>query len=200
MPKEVSLTTPLKTEDVADLRVGDVVYLSGQIFTARDMAHIRIMELLSGGGELPEDFNGAALYHAGPVMIKEGDAWRNVVIGPTTSMRMEPFSEAVLGRLGVRALIGKGGMGEGTRAALRKHGCVYLAAPPGCAAVQAEAVREVHRVHWLEMGMPEAIWVMTVEKWGPLVVGMDSVGGSVFKDVKESALALIPALIGKKKS
>jgi len=198
MSRELQLKTPLDADEVAGLRVGDVVGLSGTIFTARDMAHIRIMGLLSRGERLPEDFAGAALYHAGPVMRREGEVWHNVVIGPTTSMRMEPFSEAVLGRLGARALIGKGGMGEGTRAALRKHGGVYLAAPPGCAAVQAEAVRAVRRVHWLELGMPEAIWVMDVENWGPLVVGMDSVGGSVFKDVRESALALIPALLGRK--
>ncbi len=198
MAQEVHLKTPLTTEDIADLRIGDVVYLSGTILTSRDMAHMRLVELLEKGAPLPEDFTGAALYHAGPVMIKEGDAWRNLAIGPTTSMRMEPFSEMVLGGLGVKALIGKGGMGEGTRKALAKHQGVYLAAPPGCAAVGADAVREVHRVHWLELGMPEAIWVMTVENWGPLVVGMDPAGGSVFKEVKERALTRIPALIGEK--
>ena len=137
--------------------VGDVVYLSDIIFTARDMAHIRIMEYLREGKQLVEDF-GAAVFHAGPVVRKKKGKWEISVIGPTTSMRMEPFSETLLGKLGVKAIIGKGGMGEGTQEALRKYCGVYLLSHPGCAVIQSKAVSRVLRFNWLDLGVPEAVW------------------------------------------
>jgi len=188
LSKEVSLTTPLKKEDIANLRVGDIVYLSGIIYTARDMAHIRIMEHLREGKQLVEDFNGAAIFHAGPVVRKKNQEWEIVVIGPTTSMRMEPFSETLLGKLGVKAIIGKGGMGEDTQKALKKYCGVYLLSPPGCAVIQADSVQRVLRVNWLDLGIPEAIWVLEVKEWGPLIVAIDSHGNSIFKEVREKAL------------
>ena len=198
MSKEVSLTTPLKTEDIADLRIGDVVYLSGIIYTARDMAHIRIMEYLREGKQLVEDFNGAAIFHAGPVVRKKNEEWEIVVIGPTTSIRMEPFSETLLGKLGVKAIIGKGGMGEGAQEALKKYCGVYLLSPPGCAVIQAKSVQKVSTIHWLDLGVPEAIWVLEVKDWGPLVVAMDSHGESIFKEVKEVALKKMNEIISEK--
>ena len=195
MPKEVSLTTPLRREDVADLLVGDVVHLNGTIFTARDMAHIRIMEYLRDGKRLVEDFEGAAVYHAGPAVRRMDGEWEVTVIGPTTSMRMEPYSETLLGKLGVRAMIGKGGMGEGTQEALRKHCGVYLLSPPGCAVVQSEAVSRVLRVNWLDLGVPEAVWVLEVEDWGPLIVAMDPQGNSLFKEVRDRALSRISGIL-----
>ena len=198
MSKEVSLTTPLKKEDVADLRVGDVVYLSGILYTARDMAHIRIMEYLREGKQLVEDFNGAAIFHAGPVVRKKNEEWEIVVIGPTTSIRMEPFSETLLRKLGVKAIIGKGGMGEGTQEALRKYCGVYLLSPPGCAVIQAKSVQRVLRVNWLDLGVPEAIWVLEVKELGPLIVAMDSHGNSIFKEVREKALTIMSNILEKR--
>ena len=195
MSREVSLTTPLRREDIADLDVGDVVHLSGTIFTARDMAHIRIMEYLREGKQLVEDLDGAAVFHAGPVVTKNEGEWELVVIGPTTSMRMEPFSETLFGKLGVKALIGKGGMGEGTQEALRKYCGVYLLSAPGCAVVQSKAVRRVLRVNWLDLGVPEAMWVLEVKEWGPLIVAMDSQGNSLFKEVRERALSRISDIL-----
>ena len=120
MNKEI-LTTPMKEEDVRQLRVGDVVYIKGRIFTARDMAHLNIRRLLESGKPLPKDFNGAALFHAGPVCLKNPDgSWRLNVIGPTTSIRMEPYADMV-GKLGVKAVIGKGGMAEDTLEACRRR-------------------------------------------------------------------------------
>lgn len=197
MSKETSIITPLRREDIADLVVGDVVYLSGTIFTARDMAHIRIMEYLKEGRQLVEDFHGAAVFHAGPVVRKKNVEWEIVVIGPTTSMRMEPFSEILLGKLGVKAIIGKGGMGEGTQEALRNYCCVYLLSPPGCAVVQSKAVIRVLRVNWLDLGVPEAVWVLEVKEWGPLIVAMDSQGNSLFKEVKERALSRISSILNE---
>jgi len=196
--KEVNLSTPIPKEQVLDLNVGDVVYLTGLVYTARDMAHLRIKKLLHDKESLPEDFEGGVIFHAGPVVKKTNDKWKIWVIGPTTSTRMEPYAE-MLGQLGVRVIVGKGGMGEGTIQALTKYGGVYLLAAPGCGVVHAEAIKEVLRVHWLdELGVPEAIWVFEVNRWGPLVVGMDSHGRSIFKDIAQKATALKEQWFGVK--
>jgi fumarate hydratase subunit beta len=188
--KSVKLTTPIPKEAVLKLRSGDTVYISGIVYTARDMAHLRLKKLLQNKESLPEDFSGGVIFHAGPVVKKENGTWRIWVIGPTTSTRMEPYAEMV-GELGVRAIVGKGGMGDDTIHSLGKYGGVYLLAAPGCGVVHSEAVKRVLRVHWLEeLGVPEAIWVLEVSNWGPLVVGMDAHGKSIFKDIAEKAKTL----------
>ena len=188
--KEATLKTPITTEQVRDLDIGDIVYLSGTVFTARDMAHLKLKRLLAAGEKLPEEFEGGIIFHAGPVVKKTSDGWQLWVIGPTTSIRMEPYADMV-GKMGVKAIVGKGGMAEGTSAALGKYGGIYLLAAPGCGVVHSQAVREVRRVHWLEeFGVPEAIWVLDVEKWGPHVVGMDYKGRSIFKDIATRANSL----------
>jgi len=198
--KQVNLSTPIRKEDVLDLDVGDVVYLTGRVCTARDMAHLRLKKLLRDKESLPENFAGGVIFHAGPVVKKVDDEWNIWVIGPTTSTRMEPYAEMV-GQLGVRAIVGKGGMGEGTIQSLTKYGGVYLLAAPGCGVIHAGAVEKVLRVHWLEdLGVPEAIWVMEVNKWGPLVVGMDSHGRSIFKDIAQEGMMLKELWFGVKPS
>ncbi len=188
--KEVNLTIPIPKEKVLNLDAGDVVYITGVVYTARDMAHLRLLKLLRDKKSLPEDFNDGVIFHAGPVVKKEAGEWKIWVIGPTTSTRMEPYAEMV-GELGVRAIVGKGGMGEDTIRSLAKYGGVYLLAAPGCGVIHSGAVKKVLRVHWLEeLGMPEAIWVLEVNKWGPLIVGMDSHGRSIFKDIAQKATTL----------
>ena len=188
--KEVNLTIPIPKEKVLNLDAGDVVYITGVIYTARDMAHLRLLKLLRDKKSRPEDFNGGVIFHAGPVVKKEDGKWKIWVIGPTTSTRMEPYAEMV-GELGVRAIVGKGGMGEDTIRSLAKYGGVYLLAAPGCGVIHSGAVKKVLRVHWLEeLGVPEAIWVLEVNKWGPLIVGMDSHGRSIFKDIAQKATTL----------
>ena len=188
--KSVKLVTPIPKEAVLNLDIGDTVYISGIVYAARDMAHLRLKKLLQDKESLPEDFNGGVIFHAGPVVKKEDGSWQIWVIGPTTSIRMEPYAEMV-GELGVRAIVGKGGMGDSTLHSLGKYGGVYLLAAPGCGVVHSEAVKRVLRVHWLEeFGVPEAIWVLEVSNWGPLVVGMDTKGKSIFKDIAEKATAL----------
>ncbi len=188
--KEVHLTIPIPKEKVLNLDAGDVVYITGVVYTARDMAHLRLLKLLRDKKSLPEDFNGGVIFHAGPVVKKEDGEWKIWVIGPTTSTRMEPYAEMV-GELGVRAIVGKGGMGEDTIRSLAKYGGVYLLAAPGCGVIHSGAVKKVLRVHWLkELGVPEAIWVLEVNKWGPLIVGMDSHGRSIFKDIAQKATTL----------
>ena len=188
--REINLATPIPKGEVLRLDVGDVVYISGVVYTARDMAHLRLKKLWRNKESLPEDFNGGVIFHAGPVVKKEDGTWKIWVIGPTTSARMEPYAEMV-GELGVRAIVGKGGMGENTIHSLAKYDGVYLLAAPGCGVVHAEAVKRILRVHWLEeLGVPEAIWVLEVSNWGPLVVGMDAHGRSIFKAIAEKATAL----------
>ncbi|HNV34681.1 MAG TPA: FumA C-terminus/TtdB family hydratase beta subunit [Bacillota bacterium] len=185
---EYKLTVPLTEEDARKLRIGDIVYLTGEVFTARDMAHLRVRSLLDKGELVPGPpmREGGVLFHAGPVMVKEENAWKLMAIGPTTSMRMEPHS-GLIPKLGVRAVVGKGGMGGSSLAMFKEWGAVYLAAAPGCAVKHAQAFKEVKSVDWLDMGMPEAVWDFRVEDWGPLVVAMDSHGNSIYDIIAERA-------------
>ncbi|EGO65682.1 FumA C-terminus/TtdB family hydratase beta subunit [Acetonema longum] len=187
------LTLPLSDQDVETLKNGDTVYLTGVIFTSRDMGHLEIKKSLEAGKALPVDFTGSAIFHAGPVVKKIDEDWELIVIGPTTSMRMEPYAEMV-GQLGVKAVIGKGGMREGSIKAFKKYKQVYLQAAPGCAVKLAAAVNKVEGGFWLEKGMPEALWVLHAERFGPLAVTMDSHGNSIYQDIKEQALKIIEAL------
>jgi len=195
MNKSIHLTTPLSAESVRKLRVNDIVTLTGTIYTARDMAHLKLRELKEGGKPLPEALEGSVIFHAGPVVKKADGGFNLLNIGPTTSIRMESHSD-FLGRLGVRAIVGKGGLGDGSVQAFKKYGMVYLLAAPGCGVLHAQAVKQVKRVHWLEeMGMPEAIWVLEVAEWGPLMVGMDSEGASIFQAIKEEGLRKLDTLV-----
>jgi len=188
--KEVKLSTPLKEKDIRNLRIGDVVYISGIIFTSRDMGHLKMQDVIGKGQKLPVDFTGGIIFHAGPVVKQKDNGYELSVIGPTTSIRMEPYSDFV-GNLGVRVIIGKGGMEEGTSEALKKYGMVYLQAPPGCAVILGEKVKRIKDVFWKELGIPEALWVLEVEDFGPLVVGMDSGGNSIYRDIKIKGEELI---------
>lgn len=188
-----TLTLPITNEDVEKLAIGDSVYLNGVVRTARDMAHLEIRKLLEEGKALPEDLAGGAIFHAGPVMLKRGEGWELNVIGPTTSIRMEPYADMV-GELGVKLIIGKGGMAEGSKEAYQKHTQAYLQASPGCAVQIASGVTGVQRVHWLENGMPEGMWVMDVANFGPFIVTMDCRGNSTYDTVKAKARKVIEEL------
>lgn len=180
------LTLPVADETVDALAVGDTVYLTGIVRTARDMAHLQIRKLLEEGKPLPEELKGSAIFHAGPVALKEGDGWRLNVIGPTTSIRMEPHADMV-GKLGIKLIIGKGGMAASSQEAFKKYKQAYLQAAPGCAVQIASGVKAIKNVHWLENGMPEAMWVLDVQRFGPFVVTMDAHGNSRYDEIKASA-------------
>ncbi len=181
--KEVRLTTPLKEEDVRSLKVGDIVILSGPMVTGRDELHKYLMT-----HDSPVNLDGAALYHCGPVMLKDEDGkWHVKAAGPTTSIREEPYQADILKKFGVRAVIGKGGMGAKTLAGLRESGAVYLNAIGGAAQFYAEAITGVEGVHFLEeFGVPEAMWVLDAKDF-VAVVTMDSHGNSLHADVETAS-------------
>jgi len=191
--KTVSLTTPLKEVDTRALKIGDIVYLTGTVYTARDLAHRRIVDLLKKKADPPFELEGSVIFHAGPIVERTEKGERLVVVGPTTSGRMEPY-EAVLIRHGVKAVVGKGGMGGKTGEALKRHGAVYLIAATGCAVVHAETVTRIVGVHWRELGMMEAVWALEVERWGPLTVVMDSKGENLLRRLYTRASGRLPRI------
>jgi fumarate hydratase class I len=179
--REVSLRTPLSEEQVRSLKVGDVVLVSGRAYTGRDAVHHHLMK-----HEPPVDLHGSVLYHCGPVVKKEGDRWTVTAAGPTTSIREEPYQADVIKRYGVRAVVGKGGMGSRTLAALKESGAVYLNAIGGAAQFYARTIKAVDGVSLLEFGTPEAMWHLTIEDF-PAIVTMDSHGNSLHKDVEQES-------------
>src|SRR5277367_3631639 len=177
--REVALTAPLSDEQVRSLRVGDVVLISGEVFTGRDAVHAHLMK-----NAPPVDMRGSILYHCGPVMLKQGESWVVKAAGPTTSSREEPYQATVIEKYGVRAVIGKGGMGAKTLAALKKSGAVYLNAIGGAAQVYARTVDKVLGVHLMEFGIPEAMWHLKVTNFAAIVT-MDAHGNSLHAAVEQ---------------
>jgi len=176
--REVRLEPPLSEEKVRALKVGDVVLINGSMVTGRDAAHSYLMH-----HDSPCDLRGAILYHCGPVMLKDGDRWRTNAAGPTTSIREEPYEADIIKRFGLRAVMGKGGMGAKTLAALKEFGAVYLHAIGGAAQFYARCLPKVHAVYLLEeLGVPEAMWVFEAKDFVAIVT-MDAHGNSLHEDV-----------------
>ncbi len=186
--REVVLTPPLTEAAVRALNVGDVVLISGEMFTGRDNVHSYLMK-----NPPPVDLHGAALYHCGPVMLKQGEKWVTKAAGPTTSIREEPYQGDVIRKYGVRAVIGKGGMGPKTLAALKECGAVYLNGIGGAAQYYARAIKEVLGVHLFEFGVPEAMWHLRVENFAAIVT-MDAHGNSLHADVEKATGEKLAAL------
>jgi fumarate hydratase subunit beta len=192
----INIISPTNSDITNKLKVGDIVNISGKIITARDQAHKRIIE-----EGTPVDLKGVTIFHSGPI-VKENNINNNninnksnnnsnngnnnasrfeiIAIGPTTSMRMNPYESEVID-MGVKIIIGKGGMDESVAKALKKNKAVYLAAVGGCAALYVNAVKKIDNVHWLDLGIPEALWELSVENFGPLIVAMDSHGNNLYK-------------------
>jgi fumarate hydratase class I len=186
--REVVLTAPLSEESVRALKVGDVVLISGEVYTGRDAVHAHLMK-----NAPPVDLHGAVLYHCGPVMLKQGDVWAVKAAGPTTSSREEPYQATIIEKYGVRAVIGKGGMGAKTLAALKKSGAVYLNAIGGAAQFYARTVDQVLGVDLLEFGIPEAMWHLHVNNFAAIVT-MDAHGNSLHADVEKETGAKLAEL------
>ena len=189
------LTTPIKDEDLADLNVGDVVYLTGHIVTCRDVAHRRLIELKR---ELPVDIRGGAIFHAGPIVRKKDDGkFEMVSIGPTTSMRMEKFEKAFIKETGVKLIVGKGGMGPETEAGCRESKAVHAIFPGGCAVLAATQVEEIENAEWQDLGMPETLWVNRVKEFGPLIISIDTKGKNLIEQNKAQFNAKKSAIVDR---
>jgi fumarate hydratase subunit beta len=191
------LKTPLSEEEVRKLQVNDTVYLTGTIVTARDAAHRRALEYHKEGKQLPLNFEGLAVFHCGPIVKKEDDGWRVVAAGPTTSARMEPFEDEFIRNFKVRVVVGKGGMGKKTVDAMKRYGAVYGAFTGGAAVLAAKAIKKVKGVDWSDLGMPEAMWILQVEDFGPLTVAIDAHGNNLYETIQIKADTLKPEIYRK---
>lgn len=187
--REVVLNPPLTEEQMRSLRVGDVVIIRGEVFTGRDAVHAHLVKHPG----TPVTLSGAVLYHCGPVMLKQGEGWTVKAAGPTTSIREEPYQADIIRDYGVRAVIGKGGMGAKTLAALKDHGAVYLNGIGGAAQYYARTVTKVLGVQFLEFGIPEAMWHLHVDGFAAIVT-MDSHGNSLHADVEKQTGQALEAL------
>jgi fumarate hydratase class I len=185
----VRLKTPLRDEDIRKLKVGDVVLVDGVVFTGRDAVH----KYLHDGGELNEIRNGV-IYHCGPVVLKDSNGYRVVAAGPTTSIREEPYQADIIKRFGIKAVIGKGGMGPKTQKACQENGCVYLHGIGGAAQIYAQCVQRVLSVRLEHFGSPEAVWELEVKNF-PAVVAIDSHGNNLQQVVTDHSRELLAATL-----
>jgi fumarate hydratase class I len=188
--KAISLHTPLSEADVRKLKAGDIVLLSGTVYTGRDEVH----KFLCKGGDLPILQDGV-IYHCGPVVLEDKGSYRVVAAGPTTSIREEPYQADIIQRYGIKAVIGKGGMGPKTLQACKDHGCVYLHGIGGAAQIYARCVEQVEGVHLKEkFGSPEAVWVLRVKDF-PAVVTMDAHGQSLHQEVADTSKGRLQSVL-----
>ncbi len=179
------LKTPVPEDEIRKLKMGDLVYVTGTIITARDEAHLKALELHEKEEKPPVDFKGVGVFHCGPIMKKVGGEWTVIAAGPTTSARMEIFQDNFIETFRPALIIGKGGMGERTSKACQEYGCVYGAFTGGAALLAARGIKKVREVYWLEeLGMPECLWVYDVEDFGPMIVTIDTHGNNMTQDVK----------------
>ena len=190
------LSYPFAEKSICALKAGDAVSITGRIYTGRDKFH----KFFADGGKLPVDFKDGALYHCGPVIIREEgrgkrEEWRVVAAGPTTSVRENPYEPDFIAKTGVRIVVGKGGMDAKTLAAMKKHGCVYIQAVGGGGAIYADAVKNVAGVSLLEeFGAAEAVWHLDVVGFQG-VVAMDAHGRSLFAEVDAASESRLKELV-----
>ena len=189
------LKLPVAEDSIRELKVGDFVELTGRMITGRDAAHKWLIE--DYRENVAPYLKDTVIYHCGPVVAENEDGTYDfVAAGPTTSIREEPYQADVIGRYGLRGVIGKGGMGAKTLEGLGEHGAVYLHAVGGAAQVLARAIPRVEKVFMLsEFGVPEALWVIEVERF-PVMVTMDSHGASLHDEVEEHSKAKLQELLG----
>lgn len=187
------LQTPFTDEVIRQLNAGDVVYFDGTLFGIRDLTQIYMFDQ---NHEPPVSLAGMPCIHTAPSLKKIGDEWEKICIGTTTSTRMDRFSPGLIGKYGVKAIIGKGGLYEGSLKAMQEHAAVYLAIVGGSAALETKQVEEVEEVYWEHLH-PEALYKFRVKNFGPLTVAMDSHGRNLFEDVKEVTRQKLPDIYAK---
>ncbi|MEM0073090.1 MAG: FumA C-terminus/TtdB family hydratase beta subunit [Thermoplasmatales archaeon] len=189
----IELRTPLKNESVSVLKVGDWVTLTGKIYIMRDRTHYRLFEEKA---KLPISLSGYAVLHAAPSFKKNNGRYEIITVGPTTSMRMEKYTPQLISTYGVKAIIGKGGMGEETRKALRLNSAVYLEYVGGTSALLLDQITEVTNVWWEDL-YGEALWEINVAEMGPMIVSMDSSGRDLFNEVSNNAKTKIADILNR---
>jgi L(+)-tartrate dehydratase beta subunit len=187
---EHHLTSPFSEQDIRNLHAGDIVYFDGLLFGIRDLTQIYMFDQ---NHEPPVSLAGAPCIHTAPSLRKVGDRWEKICVGTTTSTRMERFTPGLIGKYGVRAIIGKGGLYQGSLEAMQKYGAVYLAIVGGAAALETQQIEEVEAVYWEHLH-PEALYQFRVKDFGPLTVAMDSHGRHLYEEVKAEAMARLPAI------
>ena len=176
---EVHLTAPLTEADARNLKLGDIVYITGKVFLCMTSFHVRVAEQNAPAPFDTNEYN--VMWLSGLVATREGDRWKALSAGATTSMRYEKWEPAVIERAKLRAIIGKGGMGKGTLEALRRFGCVHLGKlGMMTGALYGSCIKNIDRVHWIESGMGDAVWNLTVQDLGPTVVDMDAHGNVLY--------------------
>ena len=189
------LRSPFREADVRQLPLGATVSISGTIYTGRDRLH----KYLAEGGETPADLHDGAIFHCGPVVVRDSSqpaGWRIIAAGPTTSSREDPYMPKIIADNGVRVILGKGGMGPEIQTACREHGCVYVQVVGGAAAWLAKCVKRVEDVWFYdEFGATEAMWKLTVEGLTG-IVAIDANGESIFSGVEQLSKARLNALLG----
>ncbi|MEM2109182.1 MAG: FumA C-terminus/TtdB family hydratase beta subunit [Candidatus Odinarchaeota archaeon] len=192
---EYYLKTPLDEKTVRALKIGDIVYLTGIIVAMRDKAHARALELDRERKQLPVSISNGVIYHCGPVVKKLKEGWEILSCGPTTSYRMELYEAEVIAKYNIRMIIGKGGMGARTVEALEKTGCVYTTFTGGAGVLAAQRIVKVEEVHWLDLGVPEALWVFKVNDFGPLIVTIDTKKGNIHSKIQNKAVEKLRELL-----
>ncbi|MBF0329064.1 MAG: fumarate hydratase C-terminal domain-containing protein [Nitrospirae bacterium] len=187
--------TPLTKDDVLGLKVGDLVLMDGSILTGRDKVHKMLCNEKPSASEIPFRLDGGIIYHCGPIIRKTDEGYKLIAAGPTTSMRVDMYAADVIKLYGIRGILGKGGMGPSTSAALKEHGCVYLQAASGAAAYLADRIKKVNKGWRIEeFGEPEAMWEIDVESF-PAVVTMDAHGNSLHRDIEDASLKKLLQLV-----
>ena len=188
---EHHLTSPFKEEEIRQLRAGDVVYFDGLLFGIRDLTQIYMFDKHN---EPPVSLAGAPCIHTAPSLRKTANGkWEKICVGTTTSTRMERFTPDLIGKYGVRAIIGKGGLYQASLEAMQKYGAVYLAIVGGAAALETQQIEEVEHVYWEHLH-PEALYQFRVKNFGPLTVAMDSHGRNLYEEVKAEAERRLPEI------
>ncbi|MFB3826582.1 MAG: FumA C-terminus/TtdB family hydratase beta subunit [Bryobacteraceae bacterium] len=190
---EYHLKSPFSEADIRMLRAGDIVYFDGVLFGIRDLTQIYMFDQ---GHEPPVSLAGAPCIHTAPSLRKTGDKWEKICVGTTTSTRMDRFTPDLIGKYGVRAIIGKGGLYQGSLDAMQKHGAVYLAIVGGAAALETKQIDEVEAVYWEHLH-PEALYQFRVSNFGPLTVAMDSHGRNLYEEARQEALRRLPEIYKK---
>lgn len=191
------LKSPFNEDEIASLRIGDVVYLSGRVFTMRDKAHNKLFEASDLGEPITPELRSAAVWHCGPVMRAEENGWSVSAAGSTTSFRFSNVTPRLLDEFGVKALIGKGGLNQGAIDSIQRNKAVFLATVGGCAGVYQQNIKRVTKPHWIELGLAEAIWELETENLGALIVAIDSTGQSLYDAIKQDTATKIPTLYDK---